>query len=164
MLNVVHVVRMAALGLSLLAGVSFLAPAAAQPVTGHIIDRITVSRHAGCFLVNITLNFPMQYISHFPAKVSDQLRIRLKPAVTDTADLETFNTRESARPNYIHGSPLMYVSYERENTEPYLILQFTDPVAYTLAQGDDFRSMLIQIRSPEADEGQTCDPFTTPVN
>ena len=164
MFKAADIIRTAALGLSLLAGVSLAASSAAQPVTGQIIDRISVVPQAGCYLVKISLNFPMQYVSHFPAEVGDLLRIRLKPAVTVTEEEGVFDSRESARPNYIHGSPLEVVRYERENAEPYLILQFTRPVAYTLAQGIDFRSILIQIRPPGTDDREACDPFAVPAN
>ena len=109
--------RMIAGGLKLLAGLCLSLSAPAQPVTGQVIDRVVVSHATGCYDIRIGLTFPMQYIGHFPAKKGDLLRIRLKPAVTESLPPDILTHRESARPNVVHGSPLVDVTYDGDADE-----------------------------------------------
>ncbi|MBK8163653.1 MAG: hypothetical protein IPK65_11110 [Gammaproteobacteria bacterium] len=154
--------RMSAVGLNLLAVLCLSHTAQAQPVTGQVIDRVVVSRSTGCYDIRIGLTFPMQYVGHFPAEQGDLLRIRLKPAVTESLPPDILSLRESARPNVVHGSPLVDVTYEGDADEPQLIVQFTHVVAYSLIQGDDFRSLLLQVHPPEADTGPGCQSVSDP--
>lgn len=150
--------RLGSVVLSLLAGLCLSVAAPAQPVTGQMIDRVIVSPAAGCYDVTIGLTIPMQYVGHFPAEEGDLLRIRLKPAVTEARPPGIGALRESARPNVMSGSPLLDVTYEGNTDEPQLIVQFTHVVAYSVTQGDDFRSLLLRIRPSETDGRTSCQP------
>lgn len=157
-----YVVRMAVVGLSLLAGLAIVPPTWAQPVTNQVIDRVSVKPQGTCFLVTVRFNLPMQYLSHFPLESGDELRIRLNPVINGTGNQESINTRESSRPRTVDGLPLESVTYEGETPEPYLSVQFTHPVSYTVSQGKDFRSILILLRPLASDPEQSCHPLDTP--
>lgn len=153
----------AALGLSLLTGLPLTPPPLAEPVTGQVLDKVTVVRQPECFGIVITFNFPLQYISHFPPERADLLRIRLKPALSGSEDPDIYNFRESARPGHTHGSPLVDVTYEGDALDPHLIVQFTHPVTYSLEPGGDFRSLMIQVRASAQDDAQPCLPGMDPA-
>lgn len=163
MTNATSTRRLTAVNLNLLAGLCLSLSASAQPVTGQVIDRVVVSHTTGCYEITIGLTLPMQYVGHFPAEAGDLLRIRLKPAVTEPLPPDVLAHRESARPNVVHGSPLVDVTYEGDTDEPQLIVQFTHVVSYSITQGDDFRSLLLQVQPPGADAGQSCQPATGPT-
>lgn len=156
--------RMTTLCLAFLAGLSLAATPVAQPVTGHVIDRISVDTQGDCFLITVRLTIPMQYLGHFPPDSGDVLRIRLNPVVTGIGSGGAPLMSESARPYYVDGLPLEEVTYEGDAPEPYLILQFAHPVAYTVAQGEDFRGIVIRVRPPGTEAGQACPPSATPAD
>lgn len=153
----------AALGLGLLTGLPSTPPALAEPVTGQVLDKVTVLRQPECFGIVITFNFPLQYISHFPPERADLLRIRLKPTLSGSEVTDIYNFRESARPSHTHGSPLVDVTYEGDAIDPHLIVQFTHPVTYTLQPGADFRSLTIQVHASAQDDAQPCLPGMDPA-
>jgi hypothetical protein len=155
-------IRVTALCLCLLTGLSVATWIMAQPVAGQVIDRVSVAHHTNCSLITVSFNLPMQYLGHFPPESGDLLRIRLHPVVTETDPQAIFSTRESASISHIEGLPLEKVSYEGETPEPNLILQFSHPTVFIVAQGEDFRSILIQILRSGTGAGQTCHPFTDP--
>ncbi len=163
MQNTSRRLRVAALGLSLLAGVLPTTAPLAAPVTGQVLDKASVVDRPGCYGIVIKFNFPMQYISHFPLEQADILRVRLRPIISGTETTDVFNNRETVRPSHTHDSPLVDVTYEGDAVEPHLIVQFTHPVAYTLEPGGDFRSLLIQVSTSEKEAAQHCSPDTDPI-
>jgi len=115
----------------------------AQPTGGRILSDITVSGDDTCKVAQIAFSFPIRYINHFPQSESDELRIQLKPVNVDSIDKQDLTDREAFSP--VSDTTLLNnVIYERDMIGgPYLTLQFSAKMSYTVAQGTDFRSIRV---------------------
>ena len=136
--------------------------AKAQPATATVLDGVNVIEKPGCLLIEVQFALPMQYEWHFPYRSGEELRIRIKPIVLDQGAPSTLTQREATVPRLTRGAALlgvdlMEVAYEGDVADgPYLTLLFRNPVAFKVAQGKDFRSIIIASPGPEASE--SCKP------
>lgn len=134
----------------------------AQPATSTILDAVTEIEKPGCLLIKVEFTLPVQYEWHFPYSVGEELQIRIKPIVADPGAPSTLTKREAVVPRLTRGAALlgvdlMEVAYEGDVVGgPYLTLLFRNPVAFKVAQGKDFRSIIIASPGPEASE--SCKP------
>lgn len=135
-------------------------PAMAQPAAGQVIDKVQVRQQNGCYLIAVRFASPMQYLSHFPPESGDDLRIRIEPVLPVIGDEQALQGRASIHPRGADGLPLDDVLYEGDQPGgPFLTLQFSHAVTFLVRQGDDFRSILIQVRPPDADPSLACPPI-----
>ena len=124
----------------------------AQPPRDKILSGVEVAEDTGCAIIKVEFNFPVRYVRHFPYESGDELRIQVEPIVVSSVDEEGLTKRESFRPpnNF---AKLIEVIYEGDIIGgPYLTLLFRSPVDYTVQQGADFRSLIVAVPGPEADE------------
>lgn len=125
------------------------APASAQPVGGQILDRVAIRHEGECFHIAVVFTLPMRYVSHFPLKRGDEVRIEIRPVVTGSADRGALESREAAMPRVVDGLPLIDVVYEGDIPGgPFLRLHFDEVVDYRVRQGGDFRSIVIDVSPP----------------
>ena len=126
-----------------------------------ILDYLTTAEEDGCSTIRVGFNFPVQYIKHFPYNSGDDLRIKLKPIMTDPTDRSALFARESITPPPDSLSELKEVSYEG-NVEggPFLSILFRSPVNFKVSQGKDFRSFVINASG--MDDKRPCPPAASP--
>lgn len=131
-----------ALGAGLLTLFALTAPHA-QPTGGDIMTDVTLTGSAACTTVRVSFSFPVRYLSHFPQGQGTELRIALKPLAAAPADRLSLLGREAYSPAGA-ATPLASVTYEGDSTGgPSLNLQFSARMYFDVAQGSDFRSMVI---------------------
>lgn len=126
-----------------------------------ILDTLTTAQEDGCGTIRVAFNFPVQYIKHFPYSSGNDLRIKLKPIITDPADQKALFTRETIQLPPGSLSELKEVSYEG-NVEggPFLSIWFQNRVNFKVSQGKDFRSFVINVSG--VDDKRPCPPATAP--
>ena len=114
----------------------------AQPTGGRVLSDITVSGDAECKTAQISFNYPIRYVAHFPQKEGIELRIQLKLLAVNPSEQPDLLRREAFSPTD-DAALLNNVTYEGDPTGggPYLSLQFSRTAHFTVAQGTDFRSM-----------------------
>jgi len=118
----------------------------AQPVSDRILSSVEVSEEPGCAVVKVNLNFPARYISHFPAEIGDELRIKLQPIEISRDDRRGLLRRESLRAPDSELAAISEIVYEGGDlTGPTLTLFFRHPVAFKVGKGTDSRSLVIAI-------------------
>lgn len=134
----------------------------AQPATSTVLDTVTSIEKPGCLLIKVEFTLPFQYEWHFPFSSGEELRIRIKPIAADPGAPSILTQREATVPRLKRGAALlgvdlMEVAYEGDIAGgPYLTLLFRNPVAFKVAQGKDFRSIIVASPGPEASE--SCKP------
>ena len=133
------------------------APVLSQPVRDRILGDVHIEDRDECALVRIGFAFPVRYLRHFPENAGDELRIHLEPIAVNPQDKGALTRREAIKPPHSDIAPLSEVVYEGDITGgPYLTLTFTHPVQFRVAQGPDFRSLVIAVPLPETD--LPCEP------
>jgi hypothetical protein len=124
----------------------------AQPSRDKILSAVEIEEDLSCSVIRIAFNFPVRYVKHFPYESGDELRIQLEPIVISPLDREDLTKRESLSPPNDFAK-LDEVIYEGDIIGgPYLTLLFRHPVTYKVQQGADFRSLIVAVPGPEADE------------
>ena len=130
-------------------GAAFLAMAwqlSAQPAGGRIISDVSISGIADGSELRIEFTFPVRYLSHFPREFGDTLQISLQAVAVSEVDQEFLRRRESFNLPETGSVPLLDVTYEGDLPGgPYLTLRFTEPVAFSVRQGSDFRSLTVNV-------------------
>lgn len=123
----------------------------AQPTGGTIMTNVSLFRSQSCTTVNVAFSIPIRYVSHFPQIQGKEVRIRLKPIAAGSIEASALFKREGFSPvNAV--TPLENVVYEGDMAGgPYLSLQFSHNVDFTVVQGRDFRSMAIRFGDTAAD-------------
>ena len=120
---------------------------ATRPMAGRVVvDDLEVVQDRGCSTITVTFNFPVQYIKHFPYESGEDLRIQLDPIVTGTEEGNALYTRETVQLPPNGTGALVDVAYEGHvDGGPYLTLFFQTPVKFNVAQGKDFRSLVVAV-------------------
>lgn len=133
-----------------------MSAALAQPPRNKILDRIHIGLAPGCVLIDVSLSYPFRYRSHFPYAFGDELRVKIEPIAVSHVDRSAFHHREGFTPKLPKGAlqlgvELLEVVYEGDIPDgPYITLFFRHPVSFQVAQGSDFRSVLVASSGPEA--------------
>lgn len=129
----------------------FATDSVAQRASGSILSEVRIGEAQGCATISVGFNFPIRYVRHFPYRAGDEVRIQLEPIAIGQVDRDALFERETVRPWRREATALLEVVYEGDIPGgPYLTLFFDRQVAFTVAQGSDFRSLIVTVSDPGA--------------
>jgi len=118
----------------------------AQPISGRIISNVEMNEIADGTSLHIEFTLPVRYKSHFPRDFGDTVQISLQAVAVSAVDQDFLQQRESFNLSNSAGIPLLDITYEGDLPGgPYLTIRFTEPVAFSVRQGDDFRSLIVNV-------------------
>jgi len=121
-----------------------------QPLRREILKDIYVEKRDDFVRVEMEFNFPIRYVNHFPQDKGDELRIRLEPLLFE--DTRILLSRESIKIPYEIEEIVSEITYEGDiQGGPYLTVRFNEEVRYSVFQGSDFRSLVIEVRIGRSD-------------
>lgn len=140
------------------------APVAADPMTGTILDDITITEESEYTILQVGFALPMRYVRHFPYPWGEELRIQLAALSTGPADNELIFNREAVHDLRADAVPILEIVYEGHIIGgPYLTIRFDRPMEYLVGQGADFRSLVIVFFKREASMGGLAATKPVPV-
>ena len=129
-------------------------PAAAEPVLDRALSGLRLLQtSASCTLVKIEFNFRIRYVSHFPLAMGEELRINVRAIDPTQAAALAILRREALRAPNSPAAAIRAIDFELDQPAgPVLRVQFLHPVAYQVAPGSDFESLVIAIsgKTPQA--------------
>src|SRR5262245_17323196 len=129
-------------------------PGAAEPVLDRALSGLRLlSPSPTCTLVKIEFNFRIRYVSHFPLAMGEELRINVRAIDPTQAAALAILRREALRPPASPAAAIRAIEFEVDQpVGPVLRVQFLHPVAYQVAPGSDFESLVIAIagKTPQA--------------
>lgn len=129
----------------------------AQPIKDIILDEAVVSDSNGCASIRIQFNFPLRYKRHFPYESGDDLRISIDPIVHAREGHSMVFEREAVRVQNEDLLPLVNVIYDGQAVDgPYLVLHFSQAVRFAVAQGKDFRSIVVTVVTSDGIDPAAC--------
>lgn len=121
----------------------------AQPSRDRVLGDVEFSEHPEAVDIEVTFNFPVRYIRHFPVNKGDELRIQLAPIEIAAVDREALFHRESHTPARPNLAGLDEVVYEGDMFSGlHLTLYFLNPARWQVEQGADFRSLKVRVLAP----------------
>lgn len=132
------------LGVAALATVALAPTAAAQ-----LIDDIEARTDQGVTEVRLQFNMPVRYVKHFPQEQGELVKIYLQALTLD--GLEEIDRTAYKRTPAVPQLPPFKVLYTTVRNcfavrDPVCLdIQFSQPVRFTIHQGDDGRSILLHI-------------------
>jgi len=111
----------------------------------RVLSEATIHDGDRCAIVGVSLNFPVRFISAFPAGYGDEVRIRIAPI--EGGEGVGFTTqRESLRPPTSDLAGIAKIEFEGDRPEgPTLTITFEHPTYFQVAQGGDFRSFVLAV-------------------
>ena len=131
--------------------------ALAQPIKDIILNDAVVRERSGCATVRIQFNFPLRYKRHFPYDSGDDLRIHIDPILHTSEGHEIVFEREAVRVENEDLLPLINVIYDGQTPGgPYLTLHFSETVRFAVAQGKDYRSLIVSVAATAGTDPETC--------
>lgn len=131
----------------------------AQASNDRMLSTVSVAEKAGCAVVKIDFNGRIQYQSHFPAAVGDEVRIQINPLDKTAGDLKTAAVPEALRAPSSERAAIHAIEFERAaGASQALKIYFKRNVAFKIAQGIDFKSVLIAISEPGGTASCSPDP------
>ncbi len=137
--------------------------ARSEPVTDRVLSHYQLASKNGCMILKINFNIRIRYISHFPLDHGDQLRIIVRPIDPQVAAIESVTARESLRPPENNAAALQSIVFEAQAPEGRVLsLHFARPMAFDVALGKDFESLLVALA--DGKHGKACtpqDPFSS---
>jgi hypothetical protein len=112
---------------------------------------------SACQILKIEFNFPTRYVSHYPYDRGTELRIELDALSIGSDDAQFERRREALNPPDEIDDVVAAITYEGNTVpRPILTLTFRQSVAFKVAQGDDFRSLIVAIARPQG--SGVCEP------
>ena len=140
-------IRSAKIAAGALAGMSALAaPLSAEPVVDRALSGVRQVTKNACSILKIDFNFRIRYDSHFPIDQGTELRIKVKPIDPAQAAALSLLSREALRAPNSKGAAIKSIEFEaNEPGGPVLRILFERPVAYKVAPGADFQSIIVAI-------------------
>jgi hypothetical protein len=100
--------------------------------------------------VKIGFNFPTRYVAHYPFDHGTELRIEVDTLASGRDGAQFERKRESLEPPREFADLLAAITYEGNVVpRPILTLAFRQSVAFKVAQGDDFRSLIVAVARPQ---------------
>lgn len=121
-------------------------PARAEPALDRVLSAVQVSDQSRCTALSINFNLRVRYLSHFPVTRGQELRIQLRPIDGQIAAGEILSRRESLRAPQTRFGHIRAIDFEAGNAAgPVLVLQFDQPTAFDVSQGDDFQSIVVKV-------------------
>ena len=146
------------LAVAVLAAVAVLSGelASGQPGRRNVLDDVRIEENGGGVAIDVSFNFPIRYVKHFPIQRGEEIRIELDPIAVTEVDREALFGRESiASFAYDDRVPLVRVSYEGDiELRPFLTIELERPVTFRVQQGEDFRSIKILLPGPSASDAE----------
>ena len=131
-------------------------PAAAEPAVDRILSGAQVVEKNGCAVLRIDFNIRIRYISHFPIDHGDQLRIEFAAIDVAKAQMELLTSREAVPPPSSKIAAVRSIEFDASGApRPELLVTFKHPVAFKVAAGQDFQSLVIAITGSD---GKPCTP------
>jgi len=120
----------------------------AQPIRDRVLGDLRITEQADQVEVQIEFNFPVRYIRHFPESKGDVLQIQLEPIIVNFNDRNALNKREAIAPEEENPADISEVVYEGDSFNDFRItVYFNHPQTYTIAQGNDYRSILVMTKA-----------------
>jgi len=120
--------------------------AAAEPVLDRVLAGTQIFTGKGCTILKVNFNLRIRYSSHFPLNSGDELRVTVQPVDRSLAAALVQIRREAARVQDGKAAAIKAVDFEADRpTGPVLRILFEYPVAYQVAPGPDFESIIIAI-------------------
>lgn len=146
----------------MLAAIALAADAAlrtlsAEPAPQLFLAGVAVTEANACSVIRIGFNSQLQYLSHLPLSGGDELRISLKPAGNDTANRQAVVNQESLHAPANERASVHAIEFEADADGAALTLYFKHNVAYKVAQGPDFKSIIVAV--PGTEPSQSCLPI-----
>lgn len=131
-----------------LGAVAFALVALAQPPGQEVLDSVESSVHAGCNVIEVRFHMPVAYLSHFPLTEATQLRIDVQ--LLQRPDALSAGRREVARVAAAAPSDVRQVEFEAgQRGRGTVHVDFSAVTRFAVAQGADFRSILIVLPAQE---------------
>jgi hypothetical protein len=136
-----------------------IAPAArAAPVRDEILSQVSHFGTSACHVLKIEFNVPTRYISHYPLERGTELRIDVRALLISRDPARFARRREALAPPKQSRTVLAAIEYDGSTLPgPTLNLAFRESVAFRVAQGDDFRSVIVAIARPRG--SGVCEPI-----
>lgn len=136
-------------------GALLVAPAA----PGQLLDEIQVAKDNGFARVRLAFTTPVRYVRHFPPEHGEIIRVflgNLAQGEPDPAD--RVERRIGFTSQYVPPFTVTYTARANCDRTPKpicVVIQFEQPVSYTIRVGDDGRSLLlfIPLAPPDAPAG-----------
>lgn len=136
------------------------AGARAQDGVDRVLSVADVVESEQCAVLRVGFNLPVNMVSSFPQETGSDLRIRVK-AAGGGLDAGALKQRESLRPPASILASITNITFDGDNAEgPSLNISFRHPVYFHVAQGSDFRSLVVAISNhPDT----ACTPNFKPI-
>lgn len=128
-------------------------PAVAEPVIDRALSGLRQINTNACTIIKIDFNFRIRYDSHFPVDQGTELRVKVKPIDPAQAAALSLLSREALRAPDSKSAAIKAIEFEaNEPGGPVLRILFEHPVAYKVAPGGDFESIIVAIagKTPSA--------------
>lgn len=129
----------------------------AATVRDQVLSRADYFETSACQIVRIGFNFPTRYVAHYPFDRGTELRIEVDALSSGRDGTQFERKRESLEPPREFGDLLAAITYEGNVVpRPILTLAFRKTVSFKVAQGEDFRSLIVAVARPEG--SGVCEP------
>jgi len=125
-----------------------LTPTAAQPVRHIVLAGAQAERSGECITLTVSFNLPVQYLRHAPRERGLSLYLDVQPLAAGTAMKEGLARREAVRVQSDGPLPIIAVVYDGTLPEPRVVVDFDVPMAFSVQQGKDFRSLVVHTAPP----------------
>ncbi len=146
----------AGLGAFLAAMAGLNSGAMSEPVSDSLLAGVKVAERDECAVVKIEFNSRMQYLSNFPQSSGDELKILFNPIDKGAAARSVVVNHESLRAPSNERASIHAIELGLDAQGAALMVYFRRTVAYRIAPGKDFKSVLIAIPGRRATP--TCVP------
>jgi hypothetical protein len=131
-----------------LGAAAFALVALAQPPGQEVLDSVEQYEQGGCVVVEVRFHMPAAYLSHFPLTDATQLRIEVQLLQRPGALPQ--GQREAARVATAAPFNVRWVEFEAgQRGRGTLFVDFSGATRFAVAQGTDFRSILIGVPAQE---------------
>lgn len=130
-----------------------LASLSAQPIRGRVLSDLVITSQPDQVDVRIEFNFPVRYVRHFPASEGDELQIQLEPIAMNPSDRDSLVKREAISAEDGNLAGVSEVVFDGDAVIGLRVtVYFLHKQSYTVAQGSDYRSILVTTRTPEKEK------------
>jgi hypothetical protein len=135
--------------LRLLGATALTAMTLAPTAAAQLIDDIEAHTEQGVTEVRLQFNMPVRYVKHFPQERGELVKLYLQALTLDGLE-EIDRTAYKRTPAAPHLPPFKVLYTTVRNCfavlDPVCLdIQFSQPVHFTIRQGDDGRSILLHI-------------------
>lgn len=126
-------------------------PALSEPVLDRALSGLRLITATNCTVIKIDFNFRVRYVSHFPEAKGDELRVTIRPLDPSHAAALATLRREALRAPDNTRAAIKAVEFEPDQPGgPVLRITFVHKVAFQVAPGRDFESIIVAIAGKAA--------------